>query len=110
MRVPISLAFLAFAAVAFIACNSVDRSTSTSPFVAKAPPGAPKAANDGVRRITTAELKDLMAKGQAFVVDVRNEASYKQGHIAGAVLIPTIDVPSRAKELPRDKTIVTYCS
>jgi rhodanese-related sulfurtransferase len=66
--------------------------------------------NDGVRRVTTVELKDLLAKGQAVVVDVRNEASYKIGHIKGAKLIPTNEFLGRLDELPRDKMIVTYCS
>jgi rhodanese-related sulfurtransferase len=63
-----------------------------------------------VRRITTVELQDLISKGQAYVVDVRNEESYKLGHVRGAKLIPNTQIGERSKELPRDKTIVTYCS
>jgi rhodanese-related sulfurtransferase len=63
-----------------------------------------------VRRITVVELQQLVSKGEAFVVDVRNDASYKQGHIKGARLIPTNQILQRADELPQDKVIVTYCS
>lgn len=63
-----------------------------------------------MRRITTVELQDLISKGQAYVVDVRNEESYKLGHIRSAKLIPNTQIAERSRELPRDKTIVTYCS
>jgi 3-mercaptopyruvate sulfurtransferase SseA len=112
MRLFISLAIVVVAAFA-LACNSAERSASSSgvapasPVQGKSPTTAPA---DGVRRITTAELKDLLAKGQAVVVDVRNQAAYDTGHIKGARLIPTNETANRAHELPRDKTIVTYCS
>ena len=93
-----------------LACNSLERHLSSA-----APANTGTAATtspqaDGARRVTTAELKSLVDKGEAFVVDVRTEASYKAGHIKGAVLIPYKDVGARIKDFPRDKTIVTYCS
>jgi 3-mercaptopyruvate sulfurtransferase SseA len=110
MRLHISFALVAFAALGLLACNSVERNLSSSVPAEKNTSATPTATVDGVRRVTTAELKDLIDKGEAFVVDVRNEASFKAGHIRGAVLIPNKDVLSRVKELPRDRTIVTYCS
>jgi hypothetical protein len=65
---------------------------------------------DGVRRITTVELRDALEKGQALVVDVRPADSYKQRHIKGSINIPLEQVAARVGELPRDKIIVTYCS
>ena len=44
-------------------------------------------ATDGVRRVTVNELRDLMARNEAFVIDVRNQASYDAGHIRGSKLI-----------------------
>ena len=67
-------------------------------------------ANDGVRRITPAELQAALARGEAVVVDVRNQDMYDRGHTQGARLIPYSDIGARANELPRDKLIVTYCS
>lgn len=116
MRLLISFALASLAAFALIACNSADspnRVASSSPPATPAKPKAPPAAGvpaDGVRRITTVELQDLLSKGQAYVVDVRNEASYNLGHVRGAKLIPNTQIGERSKELPRDKTIVTYCS
>jgi predicted sulfurtransferase len=114
MRFLISLVFVILGAIALISCNSAEKLASQKPAAnsnaATAATPQAKATDDGVRRITTAELRDLISKGQAVVIDVRNEATYKAGHIRGAKLIPTNVFLSRINELPRDKTIVTYCS
>jgi len=98
------------------ACHSTDSASraassstpATSGTPKKAPATAPPA--DGVRRITPAEAQDLISKGQAVVIDVRNETAFNTGHVRGAKLIPYDQVASRLKEFPRDKTIITYCS
>jgi 3-mercaptopyruvate sulfurtransferase SseA len=91
------------------ACNSAEwRNARTSP-IAPAPATAPPPA-DGARRVTIAELKDLLDRNEAVAIDVRNEASYNVGHIKGAKLIPETDVVKRMDELPRNKLVVTYCS
>ena len=94
-----------------IACNSKDANKLKGQLVNGASP-APTAAppNDGVRRITTDELREGLAKGTAIVIDVRSEAAYKEGHIKGARFIPTNEVLAKSGELPHDKLIVTYCS
>lgn len=109
-RFVISVAVTAFAFLGLLACNSVERHSSSAAPVNAGTSGSNSQHADGARRITTAELKDLIDKGQAYVVDVRTEASYKAGRIKGAVFIPYKEVGNRIKELPRDKTIVTYCS
>jgi rhodanese-related sulfurtransferase len=63
-----------------------------------------------VKRVTTAELDELMKQGKVVIVDVRSQAMYDTGHIRGAKLIPVGEIGNRANELPKDKTIVTYCS
>jgi rhodanese-related sulfurtransferase len=55
-------------------------------------------------------LEAMLKNGEAIVVDVRNQASYDIGHIPGAKLIPSGEILNHVNELPRDKTIVTYCS
>ena len=62
------------------------------------------------RRITAEELHKLWQKDEVLIVDTRNEPSFKQGHIRGAILIPTNEFASRADELPKNKMIVTYCT
>jgi len=65
---------------------------------------------DGARRVTIAELKGMMERNEAFVVDVRNKETYDLGHIRGARLIPEGEITNRLSELPANKLIVTYCS
>jgi predicted sulfurtransferase len=95
--------------VALIACNSADL-TRQKNATASPTPGAQTPPSDGARRITPAELRDALAKGEAVVYDVRSEMAYKEGHIKGAHLLPLTEVVSKAGQLPRDKLIVTYCS
>lgn len=63
-----------------------------------------------IRRISVDETQALVAKNQAFLVDVRGADAYRTGHIKGATLILSGDLPSRMKDLPRDKKIITYCA
>lgn len=69
-----------------------------------------QSSSDGARRIKPDEVRDLLKQGKAVLIDVRPEASYKAGHIKGAANIPYADIRDRAKELPRDKMVITYCS
>ena len=72
--------------------------------------GAAATPADGVRRVTVAELRAALDKGEALVVDVRGSVEYDLGHIKGARSIPLGLIAAQAKELPRDKLIVTYCA
>jgi len=110
---------LSFAALGILsaailtACNSKDKTSLASPASPKAeasPSATAPAPADNVRRITPAELKDLLAKDQVVVIDVRNQTSYDQGHVKGAKLIPAAEILNHVNELPRNKLIVTYCS
>ena len=64
-----------------------------------------------VVRISLADLKKRMAAGTVVVVDVRDEASYAQGHIPGSWLVPVESTAQRTAELKKlGKMVVTYCS
>lgn len=117
MRLLISLlAAVMVGVMALAACNSNDGSGTSATnankagAVATSAPKAPGTPADGVRRITTVELHNALDKGEAVVIDVRNDTTYKLGHIKGALLIPFGEVGAHASELPKDKLIVTYCS
>jgi rhodanese-related sulfurtransferase len=44
------------------------------------------------------------------VVDSRADEGWHQGHVPGAVHLPTADIPARAAEVvPAGATVVTYC-
>ena len=98
------------ALVVLAACNATDTPVNTNSNTPSntAPPQTTYA--DGARRITPAELETLIKEGKAFIVDVRNQDSFDMGHIPGSRLIPASLVGEHVNELPRDKTIVTYCS
>ena len=94
--------------ITLTACNSNERPAKISSTAL--PATAPLPQGDGARRITTAELIAEVARKNVVIVDVRGEAAYKQGHIKGAIQIPATEILAHIDELPRDKTIATYCS
>lgn len=57
------------------------------------------------------DVRTAQAAGTRFVlVDTRGEPGWRQGHIPGAVHLPTADIPSRAASLIEPGTpVVTYC-
>ena len=99
-----------FVAIAFAACNSAHSNANSTAITQSTPTPMVLQPSDGVARVTTVELEELMKQGNVVVVDVRNKDMYDRGHIRGAKLIPLNEVGERTKELPRDKKIVTYCS
>ena len=113
MRLIISfLAIAVFGLGVLTACNSAEwRNARSSPVApAQTGPGQTAPTADGARRVTVAELKDLLARNEAVVIDVRNQASYDVAHIQGAKLIPEAEIIGHIDELPKNKLIVTYCS
>ena len=53
------------------------------------------------------KLKDAK---RPLVIDVRQPEEYRNGHIAGAKLIPLGELKARMQELPKDKEIVCICA
>ena len=97
------------------ACNSTNNNAgkSSGAAVAKngtAPASTPNVLSDGVRRVTTVELRDMLDKGTAVVIDTRGADAYKGNHIKGSISVPVDEVAKRINDLPRDKMIVAYCS
>lgn len=61
-------------------------------------------------RVTAAEVKRLVEKGEALIVDVRGKDSFDQEHAEGAISIPVSEIEARLKELPKNKLIAAYCT
>ncbi len=59
--------------------------------------------------VPRAELQQKLKKGEAYVIDVRPEIEFANGHLPGAVSLPVEELPKRLKQLPRDRPIVAYC-
>ena len=76
-------------------------------------------ANAAVPKITPAQARDLISKGNTLVVDVRDAPEVeKSGKIAGAVNVSRgmlefradPDSPYHDKNFSRDKTVILYCA
>jgi rhodanese-related sulfurtransferase len=64
---------------------------------------------DELDQIHRDELARRLRDGDVIVVDVRPEAEYGAGHIAGAVSIPIDDLARRLRALPPGVDVVAYC-
>jgi predicted sulfurtransferase len=76
---------------------------------AAAQPAAPTTP-DQAPRVEAAEVKRLLDKKEAVLVDVRGKDAWDAGHAEGAVHIPEAQVLSRLADLPKDKLIALYCT
>jgi rhodanese-related sulfurtransferase len=61
-------------------------------------------------RMEAPDVKKLVDKGEAILIDVRSKAAWDMGHIEGALLIPLAEIEARLSQLPKDKLIVAYCT
>ncbi len=62
-----------------------------------------------VTYITPAELKAKLQMGENIaLLDVQNEASFRQVHLAGALNIPLSDLEKRKNEIPLAQEIIVY--
>ena len=77
-----------------------------------------KAANAAVPRITPAQAREMIAKGNTLVVDVRDGTEVAAtGKVAGAVHISRgllefrvdPELPTYDKNFAKDKTLIFYC-
>ena len=78
-----------------------------------------EAANAAVPKITPAQARDMISKGNTLMVDVRDAPEVeKSGKIAGAVNVSRGMLEFRAdpespyhdKNFSRDKTLILYCA
>ena len=64
---------------------------------------------DEIELLSATELDERLQQGKVVVLDVRPEAEYRSGHIAGAVSAPLERLESIAPGLPRRREVVAYC-
>jgi len=69
-----------------------------------------KPAQDDAPRISLADAKKDYDDGTAIIIDVRAEDVYKQEHVKGSLNVTFENLKEKAKSLPKDKKIITYCS
>ena len=64
---------------------------------------------DGLEVIDRAELARRLRHGGVVVLDVRPEAEYAAGHIAGARSVPVDELRRHLRALPKGAEVVAYC-
>jgi predicted sulfurtransferase len=65
---------------------------------------------DNAERITLADAKKEFDAGNVVFLDTRDDASFKQEHIKGALNIPLNKLAERINDIPKGKKIIAYCS
>jgi rhodanese-related sulfurtransferase/DNA-binding transcriptional ArsR family regulator len=64
---------------------------------------------DGVETVDRKQLAARLRRGEVLVLDVRPEAEYAAGHIAGARSVPVSELRRHLRALPKDADVVAYC-
>jgi len=59
--------------------------------------------------ITVQQAKEMIDRGEVFILDVRTQEEYDAGHIKGSTLIPVQELDKRLNEIPKDRKILVYC-
>ena len=62
--------------------------------------------------IEPSELKKIVDNpvGSIWIIDVRSEKAFKNGHIPTAKSFPSGTIMSRLNEIPKDKYLIIYCT
>lgn len=58
--------------------------------------------------ISVSDAAERFAAG-AYLLDVREQSEWNEGHISGAVLIPLAQLPARLSEIPADRDVLIIC-
>ena len=64
--------------------------------------------NGCYRQISVTEVRKLV-EDNAFIVDVREENEFAEGHLKGAVNIPLSQLRERMEEIPKDRPVYVHC-
>ncbi|MEP7076944.1 MAG: rhodanese-like domain-containing protein [Acidobacteriota bacterium] len=125
MRNLLIILALVAAAIFVLACSKTDASSPAHQTVAETTSATPdpnfspapiytaperQPVQDDAPRISLADAKKDYDDGAAVIVDVRAEDIYKQEHVKGSINMTFENMKEKAKSLPKDKKIITYCS
>jgi rhodanese-related sulfurtransferase len=64
-------------------------------------------------RVTPDEVKERMDRGEQFTfVDTRNPKAWDEAtrKLPGAIRLPAEEVEQHLNEIPRDRSVITYCT
>ena len=65
--------------------------------------------NNPYLEITPAQAKAILDKGEAVLIDVRENGEYEEVRATGAKHIPLGTLAARLKEIPTDKDVLMIC-
>jgi len=73
-----------------------------------------KSENIPYTNINVQQGKEMIDRGEVFILDVRRPDEYALGHIKNSTLLAVQDIPAneldiKLKELPKDGSILVYC-
>jgi rhodanese-related sulfurtransferase len=66
-----------------------------------------------VTRVTVDEVRERMDRGEPFTfVDTRNPQAWGEAEmkLPGAIRVPADELEQHLDEIPRDRTVITYCT
>ena len=61
-----------------------------------------------LRQVHVSEVRSLVESG-AYIVDVREEGEYAEGHLVGSHNIPLTQLRARMEEIPKDVPVYLHC-
>jgi ArsR family transcriptional regulator len=64
---------------------------------------------DDMEPVSLDEIWARMRDGNVVLLDVRDEAEYRQGHLPGAIHIASDELEASLSRLPRDREVIAYC-
>ena len=64
--------------------------------------------NKSFLQVHVDRVRELVESG-AFIIDVRPNAMYEQGHLKNAVNIPMAQIRERLNEIPKDRPVYVHC-
>jgi rhodanese-related sulfurtransferase len=65
---------------------------------------------DGVPQVAPQEAAEAMQRGNAYLLDVREDHEWQQLHVPGARHIPMSRLQSEWETLPRDRPVLVLCA
>jgi hypothetical protein len=63
-----------------------------------------------VQRITVAEARERVERGEAVLYDTRSLESFRSLRLPGAISFPELEALGRMDELATDKDVIFYCT
>jgi len=66
-----------------------------------------------VTRVNVDEVKERMDRGERFAfVDTRNPKAWgdAESKLPGAIRVPADEIEQHFAEIPKDRTVITYCT